>query len=202
MKYPNGNLIVHFFNGKIANLNYQIHAKTGIPLEAQKLYYENRLINESNISSIPNGCSLELSLGLCGGTGHCDICYEDGVFTCSDCQGKIYCTDCCKSVHKHPSRSSHNPVPIASSFKNSSDFVYSQSNESLSKSLAEPMTNTESDHSDICGSADLWDDDITDSPNTSQVFMEASMIMTLAEKFNLTRFRRKLLQLSYLIRIV
>ena len=38
---------------------------------------------------------------------------------------------------------------------------------------------------------DPWDDDdITDSPNTSQAFMEASMIMTLAEKFNLTRFRK------------
>ena len=40
-------------------------------------------------------------------------------------------------------------------------------------------------------SDDPWDDDdITDSPNTSQAFMEASMIMTLAEKFNLTRFRK------------
>ena len=31
-----------------------------------------------------------------------------------------------------------------------------------------------------------WDND---SPNTSQTFVEASMIMTLAEKFNITRFR-------------
>ena len=36
---------------------------------------------------------------------------------------------------------------------------------------------------------DPWDDDFTDSPNTSQAFVEASMIMTLAEKFNITRFR-------------
>lgn len=98
VKYPNGDLAVHFFDGKIISLNYQIHAKTGIPLEAQKLYYQSRLLNKENISSIPNGCSLELSLGLCGGTGHCDICYEDGVFTCSDCQGKVYCNDCCKSA--------------------------------------------------------------------------------------------------------
>jgi Na+-transporting NADH:ubiquinone oxidoreductase subunit NqrF len=112
VKYPNGDLAVHSFDGKIISLNCQIHANTGIPLEAQKLYYQSRLLNEGNISSIPNGCSLELSLGLHGGTGHCDICYEDGVFTCSDCQGKVYCDDCCRSAHKHPSRSSHNPVPI------------------------------------------------------------------------------------------
>ena len=37
VKYPNGDLAVHFFDGKIVGLKYQIHAKTGIPLEAQKL---------------------------------------------------------------------------------------------------------------------------------------------------------------------
>ena len=35
--------------------------------------------------------------------------------------------------------------------------------------------------------SDPWDKDF--SPNTSQAFVEASMIMTLAEKFNITRFR-------------
>ena len=188
VRYPNGDFTVHFFDGKIVGLKYQIHAKTGIPLEAQKLYYQSRLLNKRNISSIPNGCSLELSLGLRGGTGHCDICYEDGAFTCSDCQGKVYCNDCCKSAHKHPSRSSHNPVPIGSNFNISSDLVEPPSNMSQSASLPEPMTST--GHTDRL-SDDPWDDDdITDSPNTSQAFMEASMIMTLAEKFNLTRFRK------------
>ena len=188
MKY-NGDLAVYSFNGKIANLKYQIQAKTGIPMEAQKLYYQNRLLNENNISSIPNGCSLALLLSLYGGTSHCDICYEEGVFTCTACQGKIYCADCCKSAHKHPSRSSHNPVPIASNSMNSSDSVSSQSNKS-STSLVASLPNE--NHAGTSGNADPWDDDddITDSPNTSQAFMEASMVMTLAEKFDLTRFRK------------
>ena len=96
---------MHPFDGKLANLKCQIHARTGIPVEAQKLYYKNCLLNEISISKIPNGCSVELSLGIYGGTGHCDICYEDGVLTCSDCQGKVYCADCCKvlinTLHVH-----------------------------------------------------------------------------------------------------
>ena len=121
VKYPSGELAKHFFDGKITDLNYQIHAKSGIPLAAQKLYYQSCPLKEGNISSIPNGCSLELSLSLCGGAGHCDIRYEDGEFTRSDCQGKVYCTDCCKSAHKHPSHSSHNPVPITSKCSNLED---------------------------------------------------------------------------------
>ena len=38
-------------------------------------------------------------------------------------------------------------------------------------------------------SLNSWDDEITDSPNTSAAFEEASMIMTLAEKFSITKFR-------------
>ena len=119
------------------------------------------------ITLIPNGCSLELSLSLHGGTSHCDIYYEDGVYICSDCQGRVYCANCCNSAHKHPSRASHNPSPIASTSTNVSDIVGSQSNKS---SLTEPLPNT-----DISGSTDPWDEDITYSPDTSQAFMEKSL---------------------------
>ena len=72
---------------------------------------------------------------------------------------------------------------------NSSDSVSSQSNKS-STSLVASLPNE--NHAGTSGNADPWDDDddITDSPNTSQAFMEAFMVMTLAEKFDLTRFRK------------
>ena len=107
-------------------------------------------------------------------------------FTSSDCQGKVYCADCCESAHKHPSHSSHNPVPFTSASVSTNEYSDLNSNQLSSPSLAE-STN---DCTDTSGSTDPWDDDITDSPNTSQAFMEASMIMTLAERFNLTQFRQ------------
>ena len=80
------------------------------------------------------------------------------------------------------------PLP-AILYMNSSDSVSSQSNKS-STSLVASLPNE--NHAGTSGNADPWDDndDITDSPNTSQAFMEASMVMTLAEKFDLTRFRK------------
>ena len=45
----------------------------------------------------------------------------------------------------------------------------------------------ESQHRDL--EEDTDDEyDISDSPNTSAAFLEASMVMTLAERFNLTKF--------------
>ena len=91
MKYHYGEVALHSFNGKLENLKSQINAKTGIPNNIQKLYYKNCLLNEESITAIPNGSTVMLLLPSCGGTGNCDICYEDGEFICSDCHDKIYC---------------------------------------------------------------------------------------------------------------
>ena len=39
-------------------------------------------------------------------------------------------------------------------------------------------------------SYDIWDDEsVISSPNTSAVFQDAAMVMTLAERFNMTRYK-------------
>ena len=183
VKYHYDKVSVNSFSGKLSHLKSEIHARMGIPVNIQKLYYQNRLLTEKNISAIPSGCTLMLSLGLSGGSDNCDICYENGVFTCSDCQGKIYCATCCKNVHKHPSRLSHNPCRIATSPPSS------ENNSESDSVLTSAVESNETNDFDV-DNTDPWDDDFTDSPNTSQAFIEASMVMTLAEKFNMTRFRQ------------
>ena len=185
MKYHYGEA-VHSFNGKLENLKSQINAKTGIPAKIQKLYYKNCLVNEESISTVPNGSTLMLLLPSRGGTGNCDICYEDGKFTCSDCQDKIYCAVCCKNVHKHPSWSSHKPVGLVTTPVSSNDDNGPRDLVPCTTSIVD--SSMEGDDCNLDNS-DPWDKDFTDSPNTSQAFVEASMIMTLAEKFNITRFR-------------
>ena len=102
-----------------------------------------------------------LLLPSCGGTGNCDIRYEDGelIRFCSDCHDKIYCAVCCKNVHKHPARPSHNykSVGLATTPLSSSDdstHVLPGAT-SLAESSMEYLDNAVTDP---------WDDDFTDSP--------------------------------------
>ena len=89
VKYHYDNVSVNSFSGKLSHLKSQIHVRTGIPVNIQKLYYQNRLLTEKNISAIPSGCTLMLSLGLSGGSGNCDICYENGVSLVVIARGKF-----------------------------------------------------------------------------------------------------------------
>ena len=89
-------------------------------------------------------------------------------YKCTDlgCNGKIFCMDCCNKFHKHPSRSSHAPTRL----------------------VAESISQVDSSLESPASGLDEWDE-ISDSPDTSAVFEDAPMIMTLAERFNLTKFR-------------
>ena len=58
---------------------------------------------------------------------------------------------------------------------------------SIDASIGANCSMLESEHRDSEeGIEDEYD--ISDSPNTSAAFLEASMVMTLAERFNMTRF--------------
>ena len=170
--------------GELEQLKLRIYEKTGIPPGYQQLYFGRTLLTDEMIRNIPSGSNVCLFIGLKGGGFNCEICYEVGEYQCNVCEKKIFCSDCCRKFHKHPSRTNHNPTILCSD---------------------EPSSQTSSDNSDHnCFrqnkyTGDDIDDDfsgnksdefvISDSPNSSNIFQEASMIATLAESFNLTRFR-------------
>lgn len=159
----------------ISNLSAVILASTGIPQAHQNLYSQNKLVStDEDLIALEDGSNLVLSIKLKGGANQCDICYENGDFHCEQCQ-QTFCRDCCLRFHKHPNRVTHTPKLIT------------KPNDATSTSCSpepEIVSNDSGIQEDNCD-----DYDIADSPNTSSAFMEASMIMTLAEKFNLTRFK-------------
>ena len=163
-----------------------IHESTSIPPEFQRLYFGRKLITNCTnlVNDIPCGSNLNLMVHLKGGgNNYCEICYEKGEYQCTECDNKIFCSDCCTKYHKHPSRSSHKHIIDLNSDQTDlpecSDHCHSDKS-------------THNDHDDC----HLFEDndsgsefDISDTPNTSSFFQEASMVMTLAERFNLTRFK-------------
>ena len=155
-------------------------AETGIPEKCQRYIYNRSLITERNISAILDGSTLMLSLALKGGADNCEICFDHGTHVCKDCHEKLFCSDCCNKFHKHPSRSSHSPQVISSSSEKASGSSLMQDLSQLA--LAACSSSQEATYNS-------WDEEITDSPTTSAAFEEASMIMTLADKFSMTKFR-------------
>ena len=150
----------------------------------QILYYRQHLITEENQKTLPNGTSVILSIGLHGGMSNCEICYESATHFCKDCQ-RAFCSDCCTKYHKHPSRLAHSPHVLAC---NSAATSAGASN--MPCSFDEDNCNSEEMSSRSDHSINSWDDEsISSSPNTSALFQEASMIMTLSEKFDVTRFK-------------
>lgn len=166
------------FDGNLINLKKQVYAETGIPEKCQRYIYKRSILTENNISAILDGSIVMLSLALKGGAKNCEICFDSGTHICRDCHSKIFCSDCCTKFHKHPSRSSHNPE------------IISEESFSSVQDLSQPTLDANNiDFTAQETSLNSWDDEITDSPNTSAAFEEASMIMTLAEKFSITKFR-------------
>ena len=74
--------------------------------------------------------------------------------------------DCCRIFHKHPSRKSHQPVPVSDDRPQQID----------------QHSDEDSIHNDSF--------DITDSPSINDTFQEASKVCVLAETFDLTRFHK------------
>ena len=172
----------YYFDGSLMSF------EKGIPKKCQRYIYNRSLITERNISAILDGSTLMLSLALKGGAdnNYCEICFDHGTHVCKDCHEKIFCSDCCNKFHKHPSRSSHSLQVISSSNEKASGSSLMQDSSPLA--LAGCSSSQEATY---CS----WDEEITDSPTTSAVFEEASMIMTLADKQNLENTREKLLRL-------
>ena len=175
-----GQVKLYYVDG-MKNLKLQVYAETGIPEECQRFLYNNSLLTEENIIMIPNGSTIILSLALKGGGNNCEICFENGVYICKDCDGKILCGDCCKKFHKHPDRSSHDPELLQNST------CSSEQHSALESSCQ--SGNASNSASNIESYSNSWDDEFSASPNTSTALEEACMVMTLTETFNITRFR-------------
>lgn len=163
-------------NCKISTLQSMITEKLGIPQCHQKLYSCGKhLSDDHQLVSLPSGSNIDLLIHLKGGGSNCEICYEAGEYRCEQCSQNILCKECCDRMHKHPSRTSHNPHKI---------------NTLSDCSIINDHTKPESQLQQVNRESSITEDeyDISDSPNSSATFLEASMIMTLAERFNMTRF--------------
>ena len=49
---------------------------------------------------------------LKGGARECNTCFAPGEFKCPECDGTVYCSECCSRMHKHPQRAAHSPISI------------------------------------------------------------------------------------------
>lgn len=176
----NGKLWDCSYNGTLADLKRDVCSKTGIPENVQKLYCQQRIITES---TLPNNCFVTLSLGLHGGMSNCEICYENASHICKECDQKAFCSDCCMKFHSHPARVSHEPL-LLSNYDVSSSGACNQSSSFHAENTKHMEISYQTDNNH-----DMWDSDYLPSPSTDAAFEEASMIMTLAERFNMTRFK-------------
>ena len=150
-----------------------ISTLSGIQSPNLHLFYQNKPICDTvSIGSFPSDANIIAMLQVLGGTTPCDMCYyEPEKYSCSDC-GQDYSKDCSTKVHKHPQRQHHTPkfIPESDATPESND-IPSDSHMSVSSQ------SSDSDYG------------FSDSHSTSLLFEHATMSMTLAEKFNLTRFR-------------
>ena len=97
-------------NNTVKTLKQKIYRECGIPPECQKLFFGNKLLNNSEpIYTLPADCNIFLSMATLGGGGECDICCSSGEFTCSECNNQV---TCCHRMHQHPHRANHQPKQI------------------------------------------------------------------------------------------
>lgn len=140
------------------------------------LFYHNKPIPDTFcLNSLPNDANIDATLMLKGGTTPCDICYSPGELMCPDCN-QTHCRDCSTKMHKHPSRQHHSPTQIP---QPSTSNICTTDSITTEDSLLDLSSQSTSD----------FEYGLEDSPNTSHFFEQAAMAMTLAEKFNLTKFR-------------
>ena len=110
---------------------------------------------------------------IVGGTNECNICFDESNYFCSDCS-QFLCSDCCQRVHRHPSRSHHNPESVDGQLRLSSP---------QEESVLESNSNLPEDEF----SMQL-------SPSAEQSFIDAELIATLADRFKLTKFQKEIIQ--------
>ena len=108
------------------------------------------------------------------------MCSDFATHTCGECNYEVMCTDCCQKMHRHPKRAHHSPVLISESAEFASQ---SASNTQSSSPSVQPPRPTDDNHS----SWELSDEEIT--PSLEESFTHAAKIATLAERFNLTKFK-------------
>ena len=108
------------------------------------------------------GHNIYIKLKLFGGNLECDICYSKGEYRCSECNEQVTCKECCNRLHQHPKRKHHQPSSLSD----------------ICTAIQPNITDT----------SDLMEYDL-DSPQTSSLLEEAAMVMTLAERFSLTKFK-------------
>ena len=167
-------------NCKLSTLQSMIEERLGIPPSHQRLYTQGKLLSDDNqLASLHTESNIQLLMHLKGGGSNCEICNDTGEYKCEQCFQNILCKECCNRMHKHPSRMSHTPHKI--------DTVDTSTTGCGSTNIGGNCSMLESQHRDL--EEDTDDEyDISDLPNTSAAFLEASMVMTLAERFNLTKF--------------
>ena len=158
----------------VSTIKELISTFSGIQSPNIRLFYQNKPICDTvSISTIPNDANIVAMLPILGGITPCDMCYyEPGNYSCSDC-GQVYCKDCSIKVHKHPQRQHHTPefIPESDTVCESNEMPLDSHNISISSQLSD------SDYG------------FNNSPSTSLLLEQATMSMTLSEKFNMTRFR-------------
>ena len=116
-------------------------------------------------------------LKIKGGALECDICFGEGEFICTECNRQVTCKICCDRLHQHPKRAQHEHSALRSN------------SVSDNCSIASPEKSEQlQDHPMSDGAVRCYDMEC-DSLETDSLFMEASMIMTLAERFNITKFK-------------
>ena len=113
---------------------------------------------------------------LCGGTKKCEICGVDASYECKDYDQK-FCEGCCHKVHQHSKWSHHLPQKLNLEFVDDSGIEITHVGaERNSDTTAAVCSNIE-----YCGNDDYFNDE--------EVFVQAMMIATLAEKFGMTEFK-------------
>ena len=91
------------------------------------------------------------------------MCFNKSQFFCSDCD-QYLCVDCNERVHRHPKRSQHNPQDVDSL--------------SSAPAMEDSVTPSEDEY------------DMELSPSLEKSFVDAELIAALAERFQLTSFKR------------
>ena len=163
----------------VVTIKQHVFAATGIPKEVQNVYYGHKRLTDTE--TLPTHEEMEYNidvrLKVKGGTLECDICFGEGEFICTECNRQVTCKICCDRLHQHPKRAQHEPSALRSN--SVSDNCSIASPEKSEQLLDHPMSD---------GAVRCYDMEC-DSLETDSLFMEASMIMTLAERFNITKFK-------------
>jgi len=127
----------------------------------QCLLYKNRLVEgNSTLNNIPDYSNLFLIIQGYGGYPECEMCFGESNFFCADC-GQYLCRECNERVHRHPKRKHHSPTTLSSG----EDTLVSYDE-----------------------TTDEYDMDL--SPSLKSSFFDAELVATLAERFQLTSFRK------------